>query len=261
MIPDTLIKFIPLANDNDSKGDSDFKRAKHIIETGEFWCSKLWGLNDPMEGVYRTSNSSEKVMKTVYGEKNKYGICSFSHPNALKCPLLWGHYANGFKGIAIEIKCGTDKTYIEKIDYVDDVKEVDNIQNPDITKIITTKLNFWKYEQEYRYLNDEKIENHKIGEVKKVYFGTPYGNIANNEQVFGNETLEDYDRCRKKLKDCINNKNENENEKICIYDFKFDVKTGQMIRWLNLMVKTENDVAVANTRAEVSANRPAASGI
>lgn len=253
MSTNRLIKFRPLANDNGPT--SDFERAKTIIETGKFWCQKLWGLNDPMEGVYRTSNSSKQIMDTVFSKKNKYAICSFSHPDALKCPLLWGHYANGFKGIAIEIEVA-DYTNIQEIDYIDDVREVDDSQAPDIKKIITTKLNFWQYENEYRYLKPGKADNYEIGEIIKVYFGTPYGNIENYEQALKESTtLQDYDCCRKHLKDVCIEKN------IDFIDFKLDVKPGQMIRWLNHIVKTENDVAVANTRAEIAENRSEASGI
>lgn len=235
-----LIKFRPLANDNGPT--SDFKRAKKIIKDGAFWCQKLWGLNDPMEGVYRTSNSSEQIMNTVFSEKNKYAICSFSHPDALKCPLLWGHYANGFKGIAIEIEVADDPN-IQMITYVDDVKEVDNSQTPDIIKIITTKLNFWQYENEYRYLEEGDAGNYEIGKIIKVYFGKPYGNIENYEQALKESTtLQDYDCCRKELKKTCYENN------IDFIDFNLDVKPGQMIRWLNRIVKTKNNMAVANIK-------------
>ena len=44
-----LYKFRPLANCD------DLKRIKQIVEEKKFWCSRLWDLNDPMEGVYHNS--------------------------------------------------------------------------------------------------------------------------------------------------------------------------------------------------------------
>ena len=36
--------------------NDDLKRIKDIIENGEFWCSKFYEMNDPMEGVYYSNN-------------------------------------------------------------------------------------------------------------------------------------------------------------------------------------------------------------
>ncbi|MGP8329849.1 MAG: hypothetical protein ACT6FF_05985 [Methanosarcinaceae archaeon] len=68
MCVDGLIKFRPLANLD------DLKRAKQIIENGKFWCSKLWNLNDPMEGVYETSCEFKHIIDDIFKEKNKVTI-------------------------------------------------------------------------------------------------------------------------------------------------------------------------------------------
>lgn len=191
-----LIKFRPLADDH------DFERAEDIIKKGQFWCSKLWNLNDPMEGVYRISNSSTKFIDAVFSEKNEYVICSFSHPDALECPLLWGYYANGFKGIAIEIECRVDNNDIKNIGYIDDVGEVDNNQDSiKLIEIITKKLDCWKHENEYRYLKSEKEGYQEIGQITKVYFGTPYKGVANKEKITEkSKTLRKYNYLKNELK-------------------------------------------------------------
>lgn len=208
-----LIKFRPLAS------CTDFVRAIKIIENGEFYCAKLWDLNDPMEGVYVTYEpTNESIINEVFSDKNKYVICSFSSiedlNNPLKNPLLWGYYANGYKGIAIEIDWlenkhgkifnGKDIDNIEsneinkcivKVNYIDNISEIKNDDNPvSVPKIISSKLKCWTHEGEYRYLTKSKPSGLiKIGKIKKVHFGNPYGNIFNKGSIIHNsKTLKCY---------------------------------------------------------------------
>ena len=53
--------------------EEEFERATQIIETGIFWCSKFSELNDPMEGVFRTSRNSGLIQE-IYAEKISYKI-------------------------------------------------------------------------------------------------------------------------------------------------------------------------------------------
>jgi len=197
-----LIKFRSLADKDDCK------RARDIIKTGKFWCSKLWNLNDPMEGVYKTTYKSN--IHEVFYEKNKYVICSFSSKEALNNPLLWGYYTYGYKGIAIEIDYSEkiindidneeiDNYCIVKVNYVDDNVEINN--NYSVPKVISSKLKCWKHEDEYRYLNNTNSGNlFKIGKITKVYFGNPYSNTINRNQINdASEKLKDYN----KYKTCL----------------------------------------------------------
>lgn len=202
-----LIKFRSLTN------SCDFEHAKDIIETGKFWCSKLWNLNDPMEGVYKTTNTSN--IDEVFSDKNRYVICSFSSKEALKNPLLWGYYADGYKGIAIEIEC--DKKIIDHclikegiddciipVNYVKNILNIENY-NSSVPKIISNKLKCWEHEDEYRYLmKSEKEGLFEIGEIKKVYFGNPYSNTVNKRQITdASEKLKYYKKHKNHLKDYI----------------------------------------------------------
>lgn len=193
----SFIKFRSLSN------DFDLERASNIIKTGTFWCSKLWNLNDPMEGIYKIERTSKNFIKNVFNEKNKYVICSFSHPDALKCPLLWGYYANGFKGIAIEVNFNEILNSVHNINYVPFVKAVDyNEDYFDTIEIITTKLDYWEHEKEYRYIKEsEKAGPQQIGQITKVYFGTPYKGITNKKDITEkSETLREYNYLKNELK-------------------------------------------------------------
>lgn len=190
-----LVKFRSLAD------EEDLCRVIRTIKTGEFWCSKLWNMNDPMEGVYSTL-LDEKEIAERFKEKDGFVICSFSSEDAIHEPLLWGYYANGFKGIAIVIEVDEKDVLkhnengnilpvknesgamcnVRYIDWVDWEKfkkgEIDfNVEN-----IITRKLSNWKTEKEYRFLKKSSDGWHKISGVKRVYLGDPYCNVVNREK-------------------------------------------------------------------------------
>lgn len=201
MVELNLVRFLPLAN------DEDLYRAIRTIVTGEFWCPKLWDMNDPMEGVYLTSAGDK--LEYVFGKKNGYVICSFSENDKEKVvenPLMWGYYANGFKGLAIEIKVegelvegeisnpreikieakeGTDNNerVIRKVDYEGQFN-LDKVDDRHIKELITTKLKCWEHEGEWRFLiKSGASEYYKIGTIKHVYIGVPYGNIDNRSSI------------------------------------------------------------------------------
>jgi hypothetical protein len=51
----------------------------------------------------------------ILGAKAHYKICSFSDEKAFSNPIMWGYYANGFRGVAVEIEvCGEE---VNKIKY------------------------------------------------------------------------------------------------------------------------------------------------
>ncbi len=197
-----LIKFIPLANDDGRTGN--FERAEKIIKTGCFWCSKLWDLNDPMEGVFSTYD--KESIPYLFNQKNNTVICSFSHHSAIKNPLLWGYYANGFKGIAIQIKVDKSKMKrgerIRKIEYCNSIS---NAHIDDEDKIMTVKKTDWSHEKEIRFLKHGNPYSYKIGEITNVYFGTPYKHTDNyNDIEEKSETLKKYVELRQRLEQvCI----------------------------------------------------------
>jgi hypothetical protein len=192
---DSLIKFRSLANEH------DFERAKEIIEDGKFWCSKLWNHNDPMEGIFSTYNYSS--VESLFNGKNNYVICSFALPEALYEPLLWGYYANGFKGIAIEIEPNNNETFREIQYYKEsEFQEKTFESTDDIPYIITRKLDNWKHEQEVRLIKKSKKEtSYNIGSIKKVHFGNPYQNADNYQKIHDNsKTLRKYEFLKNELK-------------------------------------------------------------
>jgi len=174
---------------------SSLERVANILETGEFWCSPLWEQNDPMEAVYidRRKFGPDGDLPDLFNQKNEYRICSFSSKKALKNPLMWGYYAGGFKGVVIEIEApeGGDLG-AQIVDYKNELPEIHGDEDA-IRKVLTTKLKRWKHEAEYRFLLKGPTASIKLGTIKAVYFGKPYGSVENHTQVVGaSETLKKY---------------------------------------------------------------------
>jgi hypothetical protein len=167
----------------------------HILKKEELWCSPLWDQNDPMEGVYSylTENENSIDFSAIFSEKNKYKICSLSSRHALRNPTIWGYYTNGFRGIAIEIELNvsdlseaTKSGKVVKVNYENEPRHWNILSNLNIDQaartIITTKLNKWKSESEYRFLTQKDGYN-KIGKITGIYFGNPHQNTGNKDQI------------------------------------------------------------------------------
>jgi hypothetical protein len=183
-----LYKFRPLAT------CQDLERVQGILETGQFWCSKFWELNDPMEGVYQFQSDtvSAEGIRQLFNDKAGKVICSFFGRGALRKPLLWCHYANGFKGVAIEVE--VDTALMRKVRYDDRLFKVQGKEPgiSDVMSVLTVKLKAWKHEQEYRFIGEGESGLRQIGTIKAVYFGLPYSNTVNAAIVREKEHMRDY---------------------------------------------------------------------
>jgi hypothetical protein len=139
--------------------------------------SKIGTLNDPYEFMpYKRYNTQKrrdfnKVFRSV---EKKWGILCFSQ--TWEEQLLWAHYADKHKGIALGFEIPEDKLieviYVcneirTKIELTNDSKENEQ-KFLDLAKI---KFQEWKYEKEYRLL----IPLAKC-EQKEKYFFYPFGN-------------------------------------------------------------------------------------
>ena len=181
----------------------DLERAQDILETGKFWCSRFWELNDPMEGVYRVCacGHSEQAIRDLYTEKVRKHLCSFSGRSAFESPMMWGYYANGFKGVAIEIDADDNDQTIRRVKYEKDVPNIEQgCSNEDaVEQIMTTKLDCWKHEGEHRYLAKGDPGAHKIGTIKAIYFGAPYTTTVNAADARSRSRVREYCRRAKRL--------------------------------------------------------------
>ncbi|MBN2467622.1 MAG: DUF2971 domain-containing protein [Deltaproteobacteria bacterium] len=159
----------------------DAHRAQLILETGCFWCSRFLELNDPMEGAFSIFQNkvADTAMEVLFSQKNELKICSFSGIEGFRQPSMWGYYANGFKGIAIEIESRDEP--LQEVIYAQGISELED--PTDIKKLLLRKLDSWQHEQEYRFLRKSDNNYHPIGKITAVYFGNPFHNFVNKPEL------------------------------------------------------------------------------
>jgi hypothetical protein len=174
-IPKKFYKFRSLGD------ETSLHRVKEMLQTGKIYCSKYWELNDPMEGVYRSLEQPSQFAADLRCEKINTLIGCLSSKKALTEPLMWGHYANGFKGVAVEFthsnqKAGVDGAFqFEKMDYVAKPKGVKSSDPNAVVEIFTSKLSSWVYESEWRILMENGHGRSVwFGKISRVYVGRVY---------------------------------------------------------------------------------------
>ncbi len=120
---------------------------------------------------------------------------------------MWGYYANGFKGVAIEIeidetdqlkvsrsrgipiKIEIDGGLIHKMRYSKDVARwVINAKQQDhdemVLRVLTTKLMSWRIEDEYRFVCEADQDGlMPIGKITAVHVGWAHKNVKNEEDI------------------------------------------------------------------------------
>ncbi len=178
----------------------NYAKVKDIINKG-FYCSKFSELNDPMEGVFEFAET-EKSANSLFDEKQEYKICCFSGINGLKNPLLWGYYANGFRGIAIEVEIYPENLKkIHQVSYKSKCICIDETLTT--VDILTRKSIIWKHEDEFRFIAKLGlgVNHYKVGEITKVYFGNPYENVVNRNDLYEkSDSLKEYEEQKEELK-------------------------------------------------------------
>lgn len=173
----------------------DVRRAKEILETGNFWFARFYELNDPMEGVFKVAEEEgpDELVAQLFAEKSQYGICSFSRQEGFEMPEMWGYYANGFKGMAVEVEVpeGLD---LRKVQYDDNLLIPRHPKDiAEILPLLSTKSTAWDREHEYRVLRKFGLGEQHAGKILAVHFGDPYGGLVNSTEILkANRSLQEY---------------------------------------------------------------------
>ena len=141
-----------------------FEYIADILNNNRLYCANVFKLNDPMEGMHLPYKEEQSEISPIYNIDDNTRICSFSAK--INSILLWVHYADMFRGIAIEF------VPLQKLVKVKYQKELFRYPGRAVPKkyLYATKLNIWKYEKEYRYItfdNDEYI----YGKIESIILG------------------------------------------------------------------------------------------
>jgi hypothetical protein len=162
------------------RGIKEMRYFVDIILNQRLYAAPYLDLNDPMEGHYLYSRGEldSDVRELIRGQKEKLRICSLSKVNDNE--LMWAHYSEGHRGVAIGLEIDEIKHYVEPIEY-DGFPQVDrlNIHNLTAIEILTHKLEVWSYEEEVRAFTSGKM--HVDVKVVEVLLGR---SMANQDKSF-----------------------------------------------------------------------------
>ena len=136
-----LYKYRPLKN---------FKYLVDILINGRLHASRYTDLNDPMEGhyCYRGNRLDASMRDKLRGEKEELRICSLSED--ADNVLLWSHYADGHRGVAIGVELA--EGYRADVVRYCGLPEIctDELAFWSARKILTCMVEAWAYEKERR---------------------------------------------------------------------------------------------------------------
>jgi len=161
------------------KSLKQFEYFMDILTQNRLYGSTFKELNDPMEGFFQSKNFTSEEWEKIKKAKDTVRICSLSkcHDNV----LMWTHYADEHRGCCIELEVNTDKWERMDIEYSKTPMQFESgIEEKDaLNQIARTKSDFWKYENEVRYVKTDLPQTnegkpHKANlpiRVIKIYLG------------------------------------------------------------------------------------------
>jgi hypothetical protein len=164
----------------------EFDREIEAIEETYLFCADFKSLNDPMEGLYsssqnlRESDDYRAVRQSIRDNKSDIGMCSFSEVRNHE--LMWAHYADQFKGICISyslsklLKALPDEITLVRMFYNETEPTIypSHRDHSQVAKMIFSYKNYrWLYEREWRMFAPLGKAYYQDAEcVTRVYLGS-----------------------------------------------------------------------------------------
>ena len=137
-----------------------------VLRTDRIKVSTVLDANDPNEWIPVCPNP-ENNMKDYLSDPRlrasfrhflacQHGFISLS--SNWNNPILWGHYADKFKGVVLAFDIHNTSN-VKKVSYCDeryfvDEKELYSEDHEKVERLVARKAKAWEYEQEYRVLVD-----------------------------------------------------------------------------------------------------------
>ncbi|WP_417686826.1 DUF2971 domain-containing protein [Pseudidiomarina gelatinasegens] len=131
-----------------------------VLVKNRLYCAHWSELNDPLEGRYEVylgekSHKIESIMTSrIESARDTYRVSSLSaDPTNF---LMWSHYAEGHKGIIIELEIPENHPDLTKVVYSPFSSVfTDKLQTKeDMRHLFNGKGEEWEYEQEYRIITE-----------------------------------------------------------------------------------------------------------
>ncbi|WP_206675251.1 DUF2971 domain-containing protein [Mariprofundus sp. NF] len=149
------------------RGIKEFRYFVDIVLNKRFYAAPYFDLNDPMEGhyLYNSGELDSDVRDLIKSQKEKLRICSLS--KVADNELMWSHYAEGHRGVAIGVTVNESKHAVVPVDYDGPLQiERVGIHNATAQEILSHKLKVWSYEEEVRvFIRNKQYVDVKVEEV------------------------------------------------------------------------------------------------
>ncbi|MDP2787448.1 MAG: DUF2971 domain-containing protein [Pseudomonadota bacterium] len=152
------------------RGIREFRYFVDIVLKGRLYAAPYFDLNDPMEGHYLYSKGEldSDVRDLIKNQKEKIRICSLSRTSNNE--LMWSHYAEGHRGVAVGVSVIENKYKVIPVNYNGPIRvgRLD-VHNYTAQDILSHKLGVWAYEEEMRIFThgsqyvDVKVEKIILG--------------------------------------------------------------------------------------------------
>jgi hypothetical protein len=151
------------------RGIQEFRYFVDILLNERLYAANYFELNDPMEGHYIVDpmgGIDTDIKRMLKSEKEKLRLCALSRRPDIE--LMWAHYANGDRGIAIGATVDSNKYEVRDIKYQCSTPRIGrhNLDASTATDILSCKLDSWKYEEETRIFVKKsqfiKVQLHEI---------------------------------------------------------------------------------------------------
>jgi hypothetical protein len=157
----------------------DFRYLEDIIKNKRLYAARYDDLNDRDEGhfYYNSFDYSEETLKAIRRSKLRNRVLSLSR-NANE-ELMWGHYADGHRGIVIGVEVDSDKYQVKPIEYTHDLIRIGDLRNGSIEELVKRVLMQknvrWSYEEEERVFARHR-ENFVSVSIEEIIIGSRVSN-------------------------------------------------------------------------------------
>lgn len=160
-----------------------FEFVLDIVLNERLYCAHFSELNDPMEGMYvavtcfrpfpfpQRSVQHVSSISNLYEHEKYCRICSLSA--SFGDIRLWSNYADGHRGVVIEVDFEGHEKDVRCIDYLKELEKYGGstiLGGPFPQRILTHKTIHWEYENEFRILHPEAYYPIS-GRVTAIYLG------------------------------------------------------------------------------------------
>ena len=149
-----------------SLNGENWKYLLDIILNNRLYCAKYHELNDPMEGVFYLDKNARDIehLERLIAGKESYTICSLSEID--NEPLMWGHYADGNRGVAIGVSISHESNVSSVIYRKNKIQDLSLVKAIDLLRY---KNPDWSYEKEVRVFC--KNTRYVKVEISEIIFG------------------------------------------------------------------------------------------